>query len=111
MGELALAFVLAVGAGLLGKSLLRLMNVDPGFDPHNVLTLKTYVYGARYQKPEAELGYYERPFARLRATPGIESVAMTSLLPLERTSTARVSTSATAVRRTIPRIPAPTDTP
>jgi putative ABC transport system permease protein len=82
MGELALAFVLAVGAGLLGKSLLRLMSVDPGFDPHNVFTLKTYVYGARYQKPEAELNYYERAFARLRATPGIESVAMTSLLPL-----------------------------
>ena len=83
MGELALAFVLAVGAGLLGKSLLRLMNVDPGFDPHNVLTLKTYVYGARYRKPEAELGYYEQVFSRLRATPGIQSVAMTSLLPMD----------------------------
>lgn len=82
MGELALAFVLAVGAGLLGKSLVHLMNVDPGFDAHNVLTLKTYVYGARYQKPEAELNYYEQAFARLRATPGIESVAMTSLLPM-----------------------------
>jgi len=82
MGELALAFVLAVGAGLLGKSLLRLINVDPGFDPHNVLTLKTYLYSARYQKPEAELSYDEQAFARLRATPGIESVAMTSSLPL-----------------------------
>ena len=82
VGELALAFVLAVGAGLLGKSLLRLMNVEPGFDPHNVFTLKTYVYGARYQKPEAELSYYQQAFARLRATPGIESVAMTSQLPL-----------------------------
>jgi len=82
MGELALAFVLAVGAGLLGKSLVRLMNVDPGFDPHNALTLKTYVYGARYQKPEAELSYYEQVLARLRATPGIESAAMTSQLPL-----------------------------
>lgn len=81
-GELALAFVLAVGAGLLGRSFLRLMNVDPGFDPHHVLTLKTYVYGARYQKPEAELNYYAQVLARLRATPGIESVAMTSALPL-----------------------------
>ena len=81
VGELALAFVLAVGAGLLGKSLLRLMSVDPGFDPHNVLSLKTYVYGARYKKPEAELRYYDQVLAQLRATPGIESVAMTSLLP------------------------------
>jgi putative ABC transport system permease protein len=82
IGELALAFVLAVGAGLLGKSLLRLTNVDPGFDPHDVLTLKTYVYGARYHKPEVELNYYEQAFARLRATPGVESVAMTSMIPL-----------------------------
>jgi putative ABC transport system permease protein len=81
IGELALAFVLAVGAGLLGKSLLRLVNVDPGFDPRNVLTLNTYVYGARYQKPEAELNYYEQALARLRATPAIESVAMTSSIP------------------------------
>jgi hypothetical protein len=82
MCELALAFVLAVGAGLLGKSLVRLMNVDPGFDPRHVLTLKTYVYGARYQKAKAELGYYKQAFDRLRATPGIENVAMTSLLPM-----------------------------
>jgi putative ABC transport system permease protein len=82
VGELALAFVLAVGAGLLGKSFLRLMHVDPGFNPHNLLTLKTYVYGARYAKPEAELHYYRQALARLRVTPGIESAAMTSALPL-----------------------------
>ncbi len=80
--EIAAAFVLVVGAGLLGKSFIRLMNVDPGYDPHNVLTLSTYVYGARYRKPEAELGYYSQVMERLRATPGIESVAMTSELPL-----------------------------
>ena len=82
MGELALAFVLVLATGLLGKSLVRLMDVDAGFDPRHVLTLKTYVYGARYRQAEAELGYYEQAFARLRATPGIESVAMTSAIPL-----------------------------
>lgn len=80
--ELTLAFVLAMGAGLLGKSLIRLLNVDPGYDPHNVLTAGVYVYGDRYQKPEAELNYYERAMQRLRATPGVESVAMASNLPL-----------------------------
>ncbi len=80
--ELALAFVLVTGAGLLGKSFLHLMNVDPGYEPRGVVTLSTYVYGARYQKPEAELGYYERAMDRLRATPGVESVAMASNLPL-----------------------------
>jgi predicted permease len=81
-GEVALAFVLVVGAGLLGRSFLRLTSVDPGYDPHNVLTLGIYVYGARYQEAEAELGFYTQVMDRLRATPGIESVAMVSTLPL-----------------------------
>ena len=80
--ELALAFVLVVGAGLLGKSFLRLMDVNPGFDPHNVLTLNTFVYGARYQKAEAELAYYQQVLDRLRSTPGVERAALTSVLPL-----------------------------
>ena len=81
--ELALAFVLAMGAGLLSKSLVRLLNVDPGYDPHNVLTAGVYVYSDRYHdKPEAELNYYKQAMQRLRSTPGIESVAMASNLPL-----------------------------
>jgi putative ABC transport system permease protein len=80
--QIALAFVLAVGAGLMAKTLLRLLDVDPGYDAHNVLTLGTYVYGEHYKKPENELGYYQQVFARLRATPGIESVAMVSTLPM-----------------------------
>jgi len=80
--ELAIAFVLVVGAGLLGRSFLNLMNVDAGYDPHNVLTLGSFAYGARYQKPEVELAYYKQAMERLRRTPGIESVAMASNLPL-----------------------------
>ncbi|HEY6393293.1 MAG TPA: ABC transporter permease [Bryobacteraceae bacterium] len=80
--ELALAFVLVVGAGLLGNSFLHLLNVNSGFDPHNVLTVATYVYGQRYQKPEQELGFYKQVFDQLRSTPGIESVGMVSTIPL-----------------------------
>jgi len=80
--ELAFAFALVMGAGLLGKSLLHLLNVDPGYDPHNVLTAGVYVYGERYQKAEAELNFYDRAMERLRATPGIEGAAMVSTLPL-----------------------------
>ncbi|HUK53871.1 MAG TPA: ABC transporter permease [Candidatus Binatia bacterium] len=80
--EVALAFLLAVGAGLMAKTLFRLLNVHPGYDPHNVLTLSTFVYGTRYQQPEVELNYYQQAFERLRATPGVESVAMTSVLPM-----------------------------
>ncbi len=80
--EFALSFVLVVGAGLLGRSFLHVTRVDLGYDPHNVLTLQTYVYGDRYRKPEAELNYYRQVLDRLRATPGIESAAMVSTLPL-----------------------------
>ena len=81
--ELALAFVLVAGAALLGNSFLRLLNVDPGFNPHNLLTLETYVYGSVYQKSgEAELAYYQRAFQQMRSTPGFESMAMVSELPL-----------------------------
>ena len=80
--ELALAFVLVMGAGLLGRSFLRLTSVDPGYDPRNVLTLGVYVHGSRYQTPEVELNFYTQAMERLRATAGIESVAMVSTLPL-----------------------------
>ncbi len=65
--EITLAFVLLMSAGLMGKSLLRLLNVDPGYDPHNVLTANVYVYGDRYKKPEAELNFYDEGMQRLRA--------------------------------------------
>jgi putative ABC transport system permease protein len=82
VAEFALAFVLVMGAGLVGKSFLLLMNVDPGFDSKNVLTLSTYVYSQRYAKPEQELSYYQQVFEKLRATPGIDSAALVSTLPL-----------------------------
>ncbi|HUJ31902.1 MAG TPA: ABC transporter permease [Candidatus Acidoferrum sp.] len=80
--ELALAFSLVMGAALLGKSLLRLLNVDPGYDPRNVLTAGVYVYGDRYKNANTELNFYEQGMQRLRATPGIEGAAMVSTLPL-----------------------------
>ena len=83
VAELALAFVLVIGAGLLGRSFLRLTGVDPGYDPHHVLTMGVYVYAQRYSKPEAELNLYRQVEQRLLALPGVESVAMTSTLLLD----------------------------
>jgi putative ABC transport system permease protein len=79
--ELALAFVLVVGTALLGKSLQRLLHVDPGFDARNVQTMSVYLWGQRYQQPDAELDFYRRLGERLRALPGVESVAMVSTVP------------------------------
>jgi len=56
------------------NSFLHLLNVNSGFDPHNVLTVATYVYGERYQKPEQELGLYKTSL-RAVAPPRLESRA------------------------------------
>src|SRR5262249_46277882 len=81
IAEFALAFVLVMGAGLLARSFVRLMNVDPGFDSKNVLTLNTYVYARRYVPDEAGVNYARDVLDRLHATPGIESAAFVSTLP------------------------------
>ncbi len=70
--QLALAFVLVMGAILMLKSFVRLQRVDLGFDPHNVLTLTT-------QGP-ARL---EEVLDRIRAIPGVESAAVTSTIPMD----------------------------
>ena len=80
--ELTLAFALVMGAGLLGKSLLRLLNVDPGYEPHHVLTAGVHIYGERYKKPEAELAFYDQAMQRVRAIPSVNGAAMVSTLPL-----------------------------
>ena len=81
--EVALAFVLVSGAGLMGKSFRNLLVVYPGFDPRNVLTLTTNVWGPRYQSDAAELNYYRRIEERLEALPGIEGAAWTNVMPFD----------------------------
>jgi putative ABC transport system permease protein len=80
--ELALAFVLVMGAGLLGKSFLRLTAVDPGYNPQNVLTAATYLYGPRYRNPDAVVNYFRDVVERVSRVPGVSGAALVSTLPL-----------------------------
>ncbi len=83
MAEVALAFVIAVGTGLLAKSFLQLTAVDAGFDPHQVLTLSPApTPTGRYASPEGMLGYYRQMVEKVRAVPGILSAGMISNVPL-----------------------------
>ena len=90
IAEVALAFVLAVGTGLLTKSLLRLTSVNSGFDPHHIFTLTLTLDGAPYRTPEATRGYYRRVVEKVRAVPGILSAGMVSNVPLSRTEPANL---------------------
>jgi putative ABC transport system permease protein len=69
--EVALAVVLLVGAGLLLRSLGRLLDVDPGFRSEGVLTANLRLPDARYEKPEQVMAVYDRLLPRLASLPGV----------------------------------------
>jgi putative ABC transport system permease protein len=83
VSEIALSFMLVIGAGLLIKSFVRLMQVDPGIDPDNVLTLRVDLPGSRYPEDHQQAGFFEEIERRISGLPGVESVGATTCLPLE----------------------------
>ena len=80
--EIALALVLLVGAGLMMKSLYRLLSVDPGFRTARVLTMEIMLNSAAYQKDGAILNFWQQLLDRASAVPGVESAALGSAIPL-----------------------------
>ena len=58
MGEMAMALVLLVGAGLMCRTLVQLWKVDPGFDPRNVLTMRVVLTGPAYSTPDKRNRFY-----------------------------------------------------
>ena len=80
--ELAFALMLLVGAGLLARSVLRLLDVDKGFDARNLLTLEFNAIGPRYQTDEAVWAYHDKVREAVGALPGVQSVAVVNQLPL-----------------------------
>lgn len=82
MGEVALALMLLVGAGLLLRSLQRLLDVDPGFEPRQLLTMEVQTTGPRYENDDAVRAFFVRAREAIRVLPGIEQAGWTSQLPL-----------------------------
>jgi len=90
VGEIALALVLLVGAGLLIKSYARLQNVNPGFNPHNVLTMEISLPQLKYPAPdtffylgtEKAIRFFEEATRRIAKLPGVQASAATTALPL-----------------------------
>jgi predicted permease len=79
--EVALSFVLLVGAGLLIRSLAELLAVKPGFDPEHVTTAQIGLPATRYPDSAAISAFYARFGDALRSLPGVQNVAFTSDLP------------------------------
>jgi len=84
VGELAIALVLLVGAGLLIRSFVALNSEDPGFATRGVLALQLQLPSSAYGEPAQIAGFYEQLVERLDALPGIQSAAAGSTLLLSR---------------------------
>jgi putative ABC transport system permease protein len=84
VAEIALSLVLLVGAGLMVNSLLRLQKVNPGFRTDHILTMQLSLPEAKYpsDRPELTTGFYQQLIERVRTLPGVQSVGVTSSLPL-----------------------------
>jgi putative ABC transport system permease protein len=80
--EAALAVVLLVGAGLMVKSLYRLVQVDPGFRPNRVLTMTLSLRPDRYSRDAAVRNFWDQVLQRVRELPGVESAAVATNAPM-----------------------------
>ena len=82
VSEVALALVLLVSAGLLLRSVKRLLSVPPGFDPSHVVTMQVVEAGHAFDSDTARLQLYEQTLDAVRHLPGVIVAAYTSQLPL-----------------------------
>ena len=80
--EFAMAFVLLIGAGLMIRSFAALQASDPGFNPHNVLSMVVSVAGSKEAEPGRRAIFYRQLLGQVAALPGVQSVGGINHLPL-----------------------------
>lgn len=88
VAQIALAFVLLAGAGLLGQSLKRAMAVSPGFHPANVLAGQVTLPASRYGSNALRLDFIERAEQTLAQQPGVRAAGASTALPVQGTGSA-----------------------
>jgi len=81
VAQMCLALVLLAGSGLLIRSFVRLVGVDPGFDARHLLTFKVSLPSSKYGKDPACLAFFRQLLARISALPGVRSVSMNTFPP------------------------------
>ncbi len=82
VSEVAFALMLLIGAGLLMKSFIQLLNVNPGFQPQNVLTMQFNLPDSRYPEREQISAFYSQLVEKVKSLPGVINAGTTSALPL-----------------------------
>jgi len=82
VAQIALSVVLLVGAGLLARSLMKLREVDLGFDPANLVTMEFRLPATKYDEPRKISDFFTRAIGEIRAVPGVASAALVRSIPL-----------------------------
>jgi putative ABC transport system permease protein len=80
--EVAMAIVLLVGAGLLVRSFVKLLGVNPGYRPESLLTLRVTLPESRYEQSSRRAAFYDEILRRVSSLPGVESAGAINHLPL-----------------------------
>jgi len=83
--QMAMAVILLTGSGLMARTFVNLLEVDPGFRAENVLTLRLTTPAATYPEEADVVGFYEELLRRVRALPGVREAGAARLLPLAST--------------------------
>jgi predicted permease len=81
MAQVAIAFVLLVGAGLLVASFREVLHINPGFEPAGVVTAYVSLPGAAYKDDAAAMAFTTRMLTAVRALPGVEAAGVTTAIP------------------------------
>jgi putative ABC transport system permease protein len=82
MAEVALALMLLVSAGLLIRSFVRLLEVDPGFNPERILTGEILLPTPKYAEPRRQVAFFKEAVERVEALPGVQAAGGSSSVPL-----------------------------
>ncbi|MFL6227267.1 MAG: ABC transporter permease, partial [Pyrinomonadaceae bacterium] len=81
VAQVALALVLLVGSGLLIRSFKRLVSVDPGFDPANLLTLRVTLPASKYKEDPQVVNFFHQATQQMASLPGVRSASVANYLP------------------------------
>lgn len=81
VAQIGLAVVLLAGAGLLIRSFVRLVGVDPGFDSSHLLTFKVMLPGSKYKEDKPVIAFFQQYLSRIGRLPGVRAVSMNSYPP------------------------------
>ncbi len=84
VAQVAVSFLLLIGAGLTVRSLINLQRVDPGFRPENVLTIQLSLDFSRYTSDEKTRGFFDSLLEKVAALPGVTSAAAAGVFPLDK---------------------------